>query len=103
MSVPGTARPEPRDEQPIRCPVCRAGQPPQPVCRRCRADLQLYCRAVRSQRRAEAVLGQESPELDALAAAGAYLEWLSPEALARRRPCQQLMGCDNRGSNATNT
>ncbi len=29
----------------FRCPVCRATQPPQPECRRCKADLCLTLRA----------------------------------------------------------
>ncbi len=41
----------------FRCPVCRASQPPQPECRRCKADL---CLALRARRRLAYLLEQRA-------------------------------------------
>jgi len=39
------------DDSLLRCPTCGATQPPQPECRRCKADLRLYQAALDQRRR----------------------------------------------------
>ena len=68
----------------IRCPVCRARQEPQPQCRRCDADLALYCQALEAaDRTAAALLAARQRGDGATARAQAdYLNWLSPRMAA---------------------
>jgi len=61
----------------IRCPVCKATQPPLGTCRRCKADLSLYLKALHSHsdaidRLRDASDVRERRELQD------YLRWLSP-------------------------
>jgi hypothetical protein len=67
-------------ETTLRCPVCRATQPWQDSCRRCRADLELVVRAHRrvaflqSQREQARACGDDSQERTITA----ELNWLAP-------------------------
>lgn len=54
------------------CPVCRAKQTPQPVCRRCSADLDLLLRAYN---RAEFVRHELSQEISEDARKQLQTEW----------------------------
>ena len=66
----------------VKCPVCRARQAPQPVCRRCSADLSLYLKALDSQdyaRRLHAA-ALRSGDRQAAEQSAAYLRWLKPQA-----------------------
>jgi len=62
----------------IECPVCRAGQSPREICRRCGADLALFVRALESQRiasrRLERAIRAGNPA--ATTRLHAYLAWL---------------------------
>jgi len=62
----------------IECPVCRAGQSPRDICRRCGADLALFVHALESRRTARRRLARAitagNPE--AAARLRAYLAWL---------------------------
>jgi hypothetical protein len=62
----------------IECPVCRAGQSPREICRRCGADLALFVRAAESRRIARLRLGRAITAGDPAATARlrAYLAWL---------------------------
>jgi hypothetical protein len=68
------------DEITITCPVCRANQPAQPTCRRCRADLTLLVKAVRSLHRARQDYDEAQRAGDSQRAARTlqYLKWLNP-------------------------
>jgi len=72
----------------FRCPVCRAKQPLQENCRRCKADLRLV---VRARRRVayllleiEQVQASGSQEREELLTA--ELQWLAPAVAGRDRP-----------------
>jgi hypothetical protein len=67
-------------DESIVCPVCNAGQPPQPTCRRCRADLALYLKALASVAIARRELGDASSV--APHAWRDYLAWLVGSAKA---------------------
>lgn len=69
---------------PIRCPVCRARQEPQPQCRRCDADLALYCQALAATDRAAAALlaARQRGDRETARAQADYLNWLSPRKAA---------------------
>lgn len=75
--IVGMIEPVP-DDLAIKCPVCRAGQSPREVCRRCGADLALFVRALESRRtarrRLERALTAGNPE--ATSRLRAYLAWL---------------------------
>jgi hypothetical protein len=62
------------------CPVCRAKQTPREFCRRCRADLRLYVKAIQSHRRATELLedAARSGREELAARTEAYLRWLRP-------------------------
>lgn len=62
------------------CPVCRARQTPRDVCRRCRADIGLYVKAIQSRHRARALLDEasQSGREDVAMRTAAYLRWLRP-------------------------
>ena len=64
----------------VQCPVCRAKQTPKPECRRCRADLSLYCKAIQSHSavRRQYLLARQAGDLDQLASALKYWQWLQP-------------------------
>lgn len=69
----------------IRCPVCRARQPPQGICRRCRADLQLFVQAVASRSEATRWLEEAEQAGDAVTAESlrGYLQWLGGRTLPK--------------------
>lgn len=74
------AQPDPSDSLTITCPVCRAKQTLQPVCRRCSADLELYGYAIRSQhqaarRHAQCMAAGDHAEAERIEQ---YLTWLRP-------------------------
>lgn len=68
------------DELPnqVNCPVCRAVQEPNPVCRRCGADLDLYlaCLSSRLQAERKRTAAQVSGDLHTVQRMEAYLTWL---------------------------
>ena len=68
------------DEGEFACPVCRAQQTPRMVCRRCRADLGLYVKALRSEELAKRRLVEASRtgQTDLAARVANYLRWLRP-------------------------
>jgi hypothetical protein len=62
----------------LECPVCRAGQSPRDICRRCGADLALFVRALESRRiasgRLERAITAGNPA--AMTRLRGYLAWL---------------------------
>ncbi|MEX0669535.1 MAG: hypothetical protein WD060_03645 [Pirellulales bacterium] len=72
------SQPTAADDELIGCPVCRAVQPLQPVCRRCVADLGLFMRAVESRRTARRRLTRATAAHDTAAERRlrVYLRWL---------------------------
>jgi hypothetical protein len=62
------------------CPVCRAKQIPQTICRRCEADLSLYIKATTSLAVAQQQYALKSQNGDQAANAELqkYLQWLRP-------------------------
>ncbi len=70
-------------ESVFRCPVCRAAQPPQELCRRCQADLSLVLRARRRlayvQEQRELALARGDDEREAQFAV--ELRWIAPLAV----------------------
>lgn len=69
---------------PFRCPVCRAKQPLQPTCRRCKADLQLVVQVRRriEYLRSELQQAQASGNQQREATLHAELRWLCPKGLS---------------------
>lgn len=68
----------------LTCPVCRAQQPVQPVCRRCCADLELLKRALLAVDRVRDQLDQarqSNAEAENISGLQSRLHWLSPGAL----------------------
>jgi hypothetical protein len=66
------------DSVAIECPVCRAGQSPRDICRRCGADLTLFLHALESRRIARRRLERAITAGNHSAAARlrGYLAWL---------------------------
>lgn len=73
------------DEGELTCPVCRAKQIPRGICRRCRADLSLYVKALQSEELVRKLFAEASrAEQDDLAArAASYLRWLRPSSRSK--------------------
>ena len=67
-------------ESEMMCPVCRARQVPQSECRRCKADLSLYRKALRSWDLARRKHGEARREGNTELAeqSARYLKWLRP-------------------------
>jgi hypothetical protein len=77
------------DRHEMSCPVCRAAQPWQAECRRCRADLTLYVQALESTAAARRLYQHARDTADSSRAAELlqYLRWLAPlEARAIAKP-----------------
>ena len=67
------------------CPVCRASQPLQPVCRRCSADLNLLIRAMQAVDTSRNQLDQarrSGAPSETIKALRNRLRWLSPKSLS---------------------
>jgi len=79
-----SSKQSPDREDTIRCPVCRARQTPQATCRRCRADLDLFLKAVASRSEAGRRLAEAEQSGDAVTAESlrGYLQWLGGSTLA---------------------
>jgi len=67
----------------IKCPVCRAAQPMQSPCRRCGADLALFCKAIASYRQAEESwqAAVQRGDLDVAKQQHAYCQWMAPRSV----------------------
>jgi hypothetical protein len=68
----------------LKCPVCRAVQPMQPVCRRCSADLELLNRSLKAMDsvRTQLKIAQlNGANPDTIARLRKRLHWLSPKSV----------------------
>jgi hypothetical protein len=75
--------PDASEQMTMICPVCRARQTLQDVCRRCSADLELYAHTIRSQQHARRRYEQSLAAGDqaGVEQAREYLLWLCPHDL----------------------